>query len=286
VHILASLSESELVSAASKMFAADVYGCATVARSALALLLGARSSNTDAAAHVQHLMWCAWRTACWKTGSFENQCWRYTGMEFASGLEDKPVILITPMTMPFHDILSVLGGEIFSERTIAVYGEGLSASDFADHPNITILGGRSIREIAVIVKTLEAGGIFCTYPDFVYSGHSFMVGRLFGQTRKFSQAFISICLMPGVHLLPVLLYRDSGELRAMVLHEPVTFGESTGVPKNLQQRLVLETVVRLLENAISIKPEQWLLLNTLVAEVCETLPSDLEESPAGRRISI
>ena len=272
VRVLAGLSHSDLTRTASIIFNQDTYGCATIARNALALLPSPQVIEAGAAAHVQHVMWCSWRTAQRITASVPRQSWHFLGTEFLAEARGKPTVLVAPMTMPFIDVLSAIG-DAFSERDVVIYGEGLSAStyDLDKYPNLTIMGEGSLKTSAAIIKTLERGGVFCTYPDFVYSGHPTITGCLFGRARNFSKAFISICSRPGVHLLPILLYRDSDTFQATI-HEPVIIDAGKMVPKDIVRSLILETIRHILEDAICCKPEQWLLLGTLAAETYDMLP--------------
>jgi hypothetical protein len=109
--------------------------------------------------------------------------------------------------------------------------------------------------------------VFCTYADFVYSGHPSVEATLFSTQHRFSRGFLSVCSRPGVQLLPVLLTRNGEGIHALI-EEAVVIEAPEGEAKSrLVSCLALQTISMLLESLIAKCPEQWLLLGTLLGEV-------------------
>ncbi|WP_263384144.1 lysophospholipid acyltransferase family protein [Granulicella arctica] len=285
-QIFASLSESEVADTALRLYRQDLHSCAAAARMALQLVHGTDPGDDLVAAHVQHLLWSSWRTAQAEASLGTRPCWTATGTHFLEETRGKPTIFITPLTMPFSDVQVVID-QLIPDRPVAVYGEGLaSAQTDAPSPGrpLTIFGDGSPRTMLGIVRILACNGVFCTYPDFVYRGHAEVSRTLFGRPRKLSRAFLSLCSRPGACLLPVLLTRDPGLWHATI-YEPVILHDIGSLPRESSEKLLATIVLDMLEGLISTRPEQWLLLSTLVAQVCDELSPAHQFIPEGKVIA-
>lgn len=284
-RVLSRLTAPDISCLADELYRKDIYRAASVARRAIALMPACHDLEALAAAHLEHTLWCSWRMAQAATGTLIESEWHAEGEECLRETRNQPTIVVAPMTMPLVDVLSFLA-KFFADRRVVVYGEGLPSDGWAmRHRDLSILGNASVQSSRSILQMLQRGGVFCTYPDFVYSGHACVEGALFGMPRLYSSAFLSFCARPGVHVLPLLLSREVDSMRAQ-FYDPIVFASPDAAAKSGTRMLILQIVARLLEASISQKPEQWLLLGTLAAEVCRTLPGSAAPaaedcSPAG-----
>jgi hypothetical protein len=271
---LSRLDEKTLLDLAEVWYREDLYRCGTIARNGLATVVGHAPTDEQAVKAIEHVLWCSWRNALWNTGRLPTRpAPRVENQRHANNTADAPTIVISPMTLCTRDAIALIQ-KCFGKRPVVLYGEGLATkqqSQVKAPPHLHVVGDGSRGSVSVILKTLMDGGVFCTYPDFVYEGHAVLDGYLFGCSRPYSKTFISLCARQNVHLLPVLARREDGGLVA-AFEEPVVFEFESGPEvKQLLERTVLYTVQSLLEDLIDQKPEQWLLLGTLSADACRTV---------------
>lgn len=273
LSVLSRLSEKSLLDLAEVWYREDLYRCGTIARNGLAAVLGHDPTEEQAVKSIEHALWCSWRGALWNTGRLRpGAALRSENQRRADDTEGAPTVVISPMMLCTQDSLAVIL-KCFGKRPVVLYGEGMATkrhSLLKTPGHVHVVGDGSRHSVSLILRTLMDGGVFCTYPDFVFEGHAALDGHLFGRPRPYSKAFISLCSRENVHLLPVLARREGGGLVAS-FEEPVVFEfDSRPDVKPLLERLVLYAVQSLLEDLINRKPEQWLLLGTLSAEACRT----------------
>src|SRR6516165_3542392 len=81
IQLLSQLESGMVRPAADRLCDANAYGCATVAQRALSQILGGVPHESQVRASVEHLLWCAWRTAQWRAGRRGmSDVWQYEGV--------------------------------------------------------------------------------------------------------------------------------------------------------------------------------------------------------------
>jgi lauroyl/myristoyl acyltransferase len=274
ISVLSRLSEESLLDLAEAWYRDDLYRCGTIARNGLAAVFGRDPTDKQAVRAIEHVLWCSWRSALWSTGRLRpGSALRFEDQHHFEDTAGAPTIVISPMMLCAQDTLALIL-QYVDKRPVVVYGEGIATrqhSHLKMPEHVHVVGDGSRRSVSVILRTLMDGGVFCTYPDFVFEGHAVLDGYLFGCPRPYSKAFISLCSRQNVHLLPVLTRREDGGFVAS-FEEPVVFEfDSRPGVEQLLERSVLYAVQSLLEGLINQEPEQWLLLGTLSAEACRTV---------------
>jgi hypothetical protein len=270
-HILANMRETDLNETARAIHRADPYG----ERPRLILALSQMGLEDDESeAFVSHQLWCAWRQAQWVSGRLAAESRQPTELRNRHHLEETtghPTILITPMTASLADANAALGAlekALPPGRPMLAYGEGLDAEDFTDieQERVAGMGHAAARRIAAC---LGAGGVFCTYADFVYADHRGVPVTLFHQPRMISSSLAGLAGREGTMLLPCLMQRESESVVAvfgepvMIAHEPDIEAE-TGASRPAWLRMAAADVIAgLLESLILKARHQWLLLPTL-----------------------
>jgi lauroyl/myristoyl acyltransferase len=227
--------------------------------------------------HLEHLLWVQHRRALWHSGRIQSPRafgyrLRVEGKQYLQATSGFPTILISPMTLAYEDILW-MAGALDGSREIAMYGEGLNRDEFFEQIkgmfNLTgfHLIGTTLMAARKILLILEQGGLFLTYPDFVYTGHKVSYAQFFGMRWPFSSSFISICARQNYMLLPCYMQRKATNL--IVHFEPplqTCLPENTTSDPRWAQHLMGATIAQILEKMILRNPAQWLLLATLMAE--------------------
>lgn len=216
------------------------------------------TEGPKARAHLEHQVWCAWREAQWGTGSVEKLPIRLEGRRWLDSTDGHPVVVVTPMTLCTHDALACLA-RAFAGRTTIVYGEGMSSAMGPDGIPIEIVGGEE-GTTQRIRAVLAARGVFCTYADFVYEGHSAVSVPFFGSSRSMSAGLVS--LAAGTNLLPAVCTVGEGRRDLVVRFEEPSLVAAAPAEPGVTGSLA-RTFARLLERLIRHAPEQWLLLPTL-----------------------
>jgi hypothetical protein len=271
-RLLALTPDSSLRDMASQIVDQDLYFYASVARSAASILQIRRDQREFVQDHVEHQLWVHKRRALWLSGQIQSKNdvglkWRVDGEENYLATEGRPTVLISPMTLAYEDALW-LSSQIFSPREVAMYGEGLVPDRmYSQIQRVFDLETIHLVSSALaIVRVLRKGGLFLTYPDFVYRSHRAHRANFFGMQWPMSLGFISICSKPGTLLIPACL-SHVGEEIVFRFFEPVEI-ESCGegqTDKRWTQYLVGAAVARMLEEMVLCNPAQWQLLPTLIA---------------------
>jgi lauroyl/myristoyl acyltransferase len=270
-RLLALTPDSCLRELAEQMAAEDLYHFASVTRAAATMLNLTGDADQFVRDHIEHQLWVHKRRALWLSKRIQSEHgvglgWHIEGEENFRATQGRPTILISPMMIPYEDALWI-SSRMLSPREVAIYGEGLAPDEV--HGQIQkIFGLESIRLVdnpLTILRVLHKGGVFLTYPDFVYQDHLAHHVQFFGMRWPMSSGFISICSQPGILLTPACLERQANEV---VIHvgEPVEVHLPEGPPdKRWTHHLVGAAIARMLEEMVLRNPAQWQLLPTLIA---------------------
>jgi hypothetical protein len=180
---------------------------------AAALHLAGDRGGERVVAAIEHQLWCACREAAWRTApqSFEPLAIHVKDGHFARETEGRAMVLVVPMTVPLCDALCAVRA-LMPERTLVLYGEGRGAADLGSLAGDLVMAGDGLRAVRVIDAVLKAGGVLCTYSDFVYDGHAALPVRIFGLERPLSSAFVALAVRHETRLLPVVLVRQADQL--------------------------------------------------------------------------
>lgn len=261
----------------------DPYGeCVAIAR-ALRTVADASSGSPDARAagessqpasvraFIAHQLWCAWRQAAWTSGLATPLPLRVEGDAFVRETVGHPTIIVAPMTLSTADAMTVVQ-HFSASRPCVVFGEDVGETGSADE-QFEVVSGQSSAGLRRIIHTLRRGGLFLTYPDFVYDGRSTETMPLFGRLRPVSSGFLTLAMRPGTMLLPLVCLRQ-GDAVTLRFQEPLCVeddpasaglgersGESRGAARG--RAVVAGAIGMLLESAIAVAPAQWQLLPTL-----------------------
>ena len=267
---LAALEEKELCGLARALAAEDPYRERHHLEEALRL---ANAAETDLSVVIGHQLWCAWRQARWSTGRIAADEFGATievdGAGWIAETEGKPTILIAPMTLCTADAVEAVlhfANRECKLRDVIFYGEDMGGKRGAQ-----FVCGEELSVIRQISRVLANGGVFCTYPDFVYRGRAALPVRIFGTTRPMSSGFAYLAARSGMYLLPCLLLHRGGGIVAQI-SEPVLLEDASEPGGPSFQALVAQVVADALEDLIRRAPEQWLLLPTLSFDAPEMAP--------------
>jgi lauroyl/myristoyl acyltransferase len=262
--LLAQLDIEDVRSLADEYFDRDLHLCASIPRIVLPGLLGAKNCEAACREHVEHLVWCWWRTALWRAGRVRSSshC-SIQGTDNLQMTRGFPTVLLCPMSVPACEVLTAVA-KACPRRQVVVYAE--APDEFRlDRPipkNIQLVGNAP-GSMATIVRALNKSALYCTYPDFVHDGHVTVAQPMFGRLRPFSRAFASLCARPHVHLLPLWCSREPNGIVAS-FSPPFRFEMDDGpVDRNQVRGEILEIVAGTLESLIRRRPQHWLLLGTL-----------------------
>jgi lauroyl/myristoyl acyltransferase len=275
-RLLAFATSGMLEEMAKDITSADLYRFASVIRKACSLLHLDADSEVIVRQHLEHLLWIQHRSAIWRNGritSPENLgCRLYIeGEKHLASTSGYPTILITPMMFAYEDALWIYH-RLCKPREIVIYGEGLRRDQLFAIVN-TVFGLNNLYfadRPRIIVNILHRGGIFLTYPDFVYAGHRVHHAEFLGMNWPFSSGFITICSRPNTMLLPCYGRREGNDL-LLELEEPlqVVLAPGTKSDRRWTQHLIGANIARILERMILRNPSQWQLLSTIVAECAQ-----------------
>jgi hypothetical protein len=227
--------------------------------------------------HIEHLLWTHQRRVLWRSGGIKQSksigcTLKLINPQHIEATIDHPTILMTPMVLPYEDVLWMIRTALGS-RPIVLYGEGLGGDRVVadvgavvDLSNIRVVGGGA-SAVRSILSSLAHKGVFATYPDFVYAGHPTIEVPFLGVRRPFSASFVAICSRPGQMLLPVLVRRSGSEITAELM-EPtlVTAPGRTQAHPRWTRQLMAQVVAGILERLILANPAQWCLLGTLIGQ--------------------
>jgi hypothetical protein len=276
-RILASVCESELPKIACRIAEENPYKDFAFLRDAL-MLAGAASINICRV--LEHHLWCVWREAQWATGQLTpdelDSVIDIQGAEWLEETRGKPTILVAPMTLCTSDTLNcitLLANRIFGSRPLIFYGENM------DEFSIQLASADGLDALRQILRVLSAGGVFCTYADFVYRGHSSVPVRMFSRERPMSAGFVYLATRPSVHLLPCSLTRHEGRIKATLMQSFLLQSDANhDTGQSFFAQVAAQVVASTLEGLIQCAPEQWLLLPTLTFDSPEMAPSVKGES--------
>jgi hypothetical protein len=243
----------------------DAYGERHHVARALELV---SADGDDVRACVEHQVWCAWRQAAWTSGLAVPLEVRAEGAEWIRETDGLPTLLVTPMTLAPSDALNAIAQLNTTDRTCIVFGEDLDVNDTVTHDGLEVVTGMSGATVRRILEVLDAGGVLCTYPDFVYEGRAAERIPLFGTNRPVSSGFLSLAARNGTMLLPLVCVQQSDAILVHVEEPLQVRGDiTTAAPdREATRALVANAVGELLENLIRHAPQQWLLLPTLTFE--------------------
>jgi hypothetical protein len=219
---------------------------------AAAALVG---SDVDPGMWLMHRLWCAQRRA---QGQHRPAlAVRVEGGGYLRETTGYATVLVSPMTLDTADALSVIE-QIFTDRSLVVFGEGMTQRDAGDARVVVAMAGHEIRQI---IGVLARGGVYCTYGDFAYSGRASIQTSLFGVTRAMPRGWVRIAARNDTMLLPLVIVRDGAASTVVKIREPVIV-RGTG-----ELSLIADFLARQIEQGIECARAQWLLLPTLTYEV-------------------
>jgi hypothetical protein len=230
-----------------------------------ALVRALRLSGSDATEplpHIEHQLWCAWREAGWNGGAAEPLPITVEGKAWLAETTGHPTIVISPMTLASGDALCAIR-MLKGERPCIVFGERVAIQQ-AERLGVDAVDEESVGTVRRIHDVLRDGGMLCTYPDFVYAGHSTFPMELFGTMRPVASGFLSFASMRGAMLLPVMCRKRDNEI-VVGVDEPLHVqGAGGGYANRSHARAAMaDAVAAILESQIRRAPEQWRLLATL-----------------------
>ncbi|AJT63896.1 hypothetical protein T261_2211 [Streptomyces lydicus] len=233
----------------------DPYGELSMLRAALRLV---DPADDDPLGHIGHQLWCAWRQGSWTAGTARPlPAVVASGKQWLDETRGHPTVLIAPMTMSTPDALHTLAA-VFTDRPVVAFGEeDVPPYDAA----ISVVKG-DVGSVRHILRNLAAGGVLCTYADFVYAGRDAETMTLFGRPRPVSSGFVTVASRPGTMLLPTVMRLSDREQITMEFDEPLLV---QGMPHEARaaRESMRELIAQLMEGLIRRNPQQWLLLPTL-----------------------
>lgn len=260
-YLFAMTSATDVARLADWLATADPYNERERVSQALTLV---SPEGGDLRAHVEHQLWCAWRQAAWTSGLADPLSIRIEGADWLQETEGLPTLLVTPMTLAPGDAMDAIARLNTTGRPCVVFGEDFDVGRGGVSNGVEVVSGMSGATIRRIVEVLGAGGVLCTYPDFVYEGRDAESIPLFGTKRPVSSGFLSLAARHGTMLLPLVCLREPAGI-VVHLEEPLCI-EGGDVAREDARGRVAQAVAELLETLIRQAGEQWLLLPTLTFE--------------------
>jgi hypothetical protein len=260
-RLFASTPWSQVEELARWSHADDPYGEREAIRRALAIV----GADVDASGHVLHQLWSAWRQAAWTSGVAEPLQVTLEGAAHLAETEGHPTLLVTAMTLAPADAIDAIARTRSAGRPCIVFGEDMDTEGQSPAGDVEIVTGISGATIRRILDVLDAGGILCTYPDFVYDYRSADTIRLYGLERPVASGFVSLASRNGTMLLPLLCSRAGSDKLVVDVFEPVEV-VSDGSGREAARALIRAALSSMLEEIIGRAGDQWLLLPTLTFE--------------------
>jgi hypothetical protein len=229
---------------------------------------------TDLLPHLEHQLWCAWREAAWNAGTADRLRITVEGRAWLAETTPHPTIVISPMTLASGDALCAIS-TVRGERPCIVFGERVAIQQ-AERFNVDAVDEESVGTVRRIHHFLRHGGMFCTYPDFVYAGHTACPMELFGTVRPVASGFLAFAAMRDAMLLPVLCRRRDDEI-VVQIDEPlhVQGASKRNTNRSQARAAIADAVGAVLEGQIRSSPEQWRLLATLTFESPQMYTADV-----------
>lgn len=273
---LLALASDEIVSHIAENFAReDPYGEVAFLKAAMARL--GLCGDGNLAAVLGHQLWCAHRESAWRSNRLDTgsraPSFALQGADWVRQTVGYPTVLIVPMMLALQDVSWILTQaihELAPSRRVTLYGEEVEAGSVGFSEVDKRMAGSGRAALRNIMDALAAGGVYCTYPDFVFEGHEAMKVRFFGAPHPISSAFVSIASRPGTMLLPTVAHRGEGDNLVCRFFEPILV-EDGGRYESVEERTwrranVAQLVASLLEMLIAEAPQQWRLLATMSHE--------------------
>lgn len=268
--LLGGADADALETLTAELVTGDTYG----ERAHLEAALARVGRPGEAYAFLRHLVWCGHREAAWRAGRLDPATMAASlvieGGEWARETEGHATVLVSPMTVALSDASWVIAhalGRLAPERRVIVYGDGLDAGSIGIPEIDARMAGDNRATLRAILEVLAAGGVFCTYADFVYQEREAVQIELFGVPRAISSAFVGMAARPNTMLLPCVLTRGDGDAIHCRFTEPTLVTCEPGLHSTEQRvwqhRSVAHLVGAILEALIAREPLQWQLLATL-----------------------
>ncbi|ATD68151.1 hypothetical protein CNR27_12510 [Luteimonas chenhongjianii] len=164
----------------------------SVVRAALSLV---NDAGPAALADVyRHQLTYVAREARWRLGSIASEhAIDVLGSQWLDEVRDRPVLTVMPMQMCTSDAINVVS-KCFPGRQIIFFGEGVDASHYPWMTPTPLFASQGMQGVKQIMDVLVGGGVFCTYPDFVYQGRGALPYAMFGRPRSMASAMLSIAI--------------------------------------------------------------------------------------------
>ncbi|WP_340202417.1 hypothetical protein [Ascidiimonas sp. W6] len=271
VGFLQSLNEAKIYELSKELVSKNWFNDAHLLEAAISNIW----PNGSVVGFVSHVIWCAHREALSKSVSGKGESeipMVVNGLNHLDAIENKPAVIITPMTLATIDAVTVitkLSSKLDNAKDFIIYGENMDPY-FDVYPKLRpLFAENNLSGIKTIKKVLRNNGLFFTYADFVYDTHSNMEGNLFGIKRVYSQGFLSITASSKAVLLPMLLLKKQDTIEVN-LYSAIQQGATSSqnqLSKNMQTQILCIVVGKILEGLIVKATNQWRLLPTLSHEV-------------------
>jgi hypothetical protein len=265
---LQALNDKKMRSFSDKIMREDTYGDLQLLETTIHSIWDEPSAQP----FIEHNLWCAHREAIYRTcgrdAAWDGWKLDIDGIDSLLQTAEQPTIVISPMTLCTDDamesILTVLRQQQ-PNRKIICYGEDMDSYLKRKPEQRSIFAEDNVSGIRKILQVLREGGVFLTYPDFVYRQHNAVKGKLFGLPRAFSAGLLKIAMHSDALFLPALSRRqpDGIEIRFFGSVARPANAAASALDRSLQEQVLVTVAGRLLEALILQVPNQWRLLPTL-----------------------
>lgn len=257
--LLGSLTDAAAGRIAAALADDDAHAENGLVRHALATIAPRRS--VEVADVYRHQLTCLAREARWRQGQGTLAGIEVSGSQWLDEVRDRGVVVVMPMQMCTSDAVAAVSA-CFGDRPAVFFGEGVDAGHYPWLSPSPVFASQGLGGVRQILDVLGRGGVFCTYPDFVYRGRGALPYTFFGRPRSMASAMLSIAMKTGAALLPARARLDMQALQ-LELGEAVAIGE--GIRGEAGLRQLAGVVGSMLEQQVGEDPASWLLLNTLAA---------------------
>ncbi|WP_158613470.1 hypothetical protein [Luteimonas sp. 100069] len=257
--LLAGFSDDAIACVASSLASDSGNAENSIIELALAAVGGASGARTEDA--YAHKLTAIAREARWQCEQGEAIHFQVEGREWLSEVKEHGVLIVMPMQVCTSDAIAAVS-KCFPGREVVFFGEGVSAATYPWIDPPPVFASQGMDGVRQILRVLSTGGVFCTYPDFVYQGRGALHYLLFGRNRSMASAMLSMAMRTRAVLLPAQA-RLSMESMEIKIEEPLEIGTQITGEAGLRQ--LVGVVGGILEAQIAQNPGSWLLLNSLVA---------------------
>lgn len=224
---------------------------------------------------IEHAVWCAHREAIHRSnvnGIAQPQInFTARGIEHLHETSGQPTIIISPMTLCTDDavdgIVTVLK-QHQPGRKIIFYGEHMESYLQRRPEYSSLFASDNVVGIKKILSVLHDGGLFLTYPDFVYNAHGAIETELFGRPRSVSSGLLKIAARTNAIFLPAAIKHITGSIE-FCFFDGVPQPESPAAYAGFREQVLAIVISKLLEGLIDQVQGQWRLLPTLSQEAAE-----------------